>query len=56
MEMRFDEKSIPAACSSASRSSSKANWNAAHESLAETESRVSINRQQLELAEDAEAV
>ncbi len=50
LEMRFDEKSIPAALFKRKQKQLQSELDAAHESLAETEGRMTIDREQLELA------
>ena len=60
VEMRFDEKSISAALFKRKQKQLQGELDAAHESLAETDERMAINREQLELAlelaEDVQAV
>jgi site-specific DNA recombinase len=60
VEMRFDEKSIPAALFKRKQAELQSELDAAHQSLVETEDRMVINREQLELAldlaEDVQAI
>ena len=60
VEMRFDEKSISAALFKRKQADLQRELDAAHQSLVETEGRMVINREQLELAlelaEDVQAV
>jgi site-specific DNA recombinase len=60
VEMRFDEKSISAALFKRKQAELQSELDAAHQSLVETEDRMTINREQLalalELAEDVQAV
>lgn len=60
VEMRFDEKSIPAALFKRKQSELQSELDAAHQSLIETEDRMVIDRAQLELAlelaEDVQAI